>query len=275
LAMCATFVVTVLALSALRYAITGIPISHRVIGILIGGILITILGAVDDKYSVPAKVKLAGQIIVALFMVKQLFGVHMLLDSQTHVVILDTDMSPIIGALFTVFWIVAITNTINLIDGLDGLAAGICGIAALTFVVIGLMTHVVGEAMLAAALVGICAGFLRYNFHPARVFMGDAGSHFLGFTIAMLSVTKNWKAATGVAFAVPILILSVPIFDTAFAIVRRLRRGQPIFAADKGHLHHRLLNMGLNQRSVVLTIYTLTILGCALALLLLRGRMSH
>ena len=90
--------------------------------------------------------------------------------------------------------------------------------------------------MLAAALVGICAGFLRYNFHPARVFMGDAGSHFLGFTIAMLSVTKNWKAATGVAFAVPILILSVPIFDTAFAIVRRLRRGQPIFAADKGHV---------------------------------------
>ena len=130
-----------------------------------------------------------------------------------------------------------------------------------------------GEAILAAAVAGVCLGFLRYNFHPARVFMGDAGSHFLGFTIGALSILQNWKVATGIAFAIPVLVLAVPIFDTGFAIIRRLRRGQPIFSPDKGHLHHRLLNLGLDHRTVVLTIYLMTAVGCALALVLAQARM--
>ncbi len=275
LAMCAAFVLAVLALIPFSARWLGEPfLDSRVLGILVGGILITILGAVDDKYSVPAKIKLLGQVLVATLMVLPIFGVRLLPLDPHQLVIFNMDMSVAAGSIFTVLWIVAITNTINLIDGLDGLAAGISGIAAFTFAVIGVvMRGAIGEAMLAAAIVGVCLGFLRYNAHPARVFMGDAGSHFLGFTIAALSVLQNWKVATGVAFAVPILILSVPIFDTAFAIVRRLHRGQPIFSPDKGHLHHRLLSTGMHQRSVVWTIYLLTIVGCTLALLIARDRM--
>jgi UDP-GlcNAc:undecaprenyl-phosphate GlcNAc-1-phosphate transferase len=248
-------------------------INSRVAGIVIGGVLVTILGAIDDKYSVSPKVKLLGQIICAAVMVI-CFNVRPL-------VIFDFDLinNPnleIYSYIIGIIWVVAITNTINLIDGLDGLAAGTCGIVAMTFVTIAMVTREAsGEAMLAAALAGVCLGFLRYNFNPARVFMGDAGSHFLGFTIAGLSLLHNWKVATGVAFAVPILVLAVPIFDTLFAIIRRAWRHQPIFSADKGHLHHRLLALGMNQRLVVLTIYLLTAVCCIVAVILARGRMPQ
>lgn len=272
LAMYAGFVLTVFAMVPLRHYLLGEPfdaiINRQVIGVLIGGTLMTAVGAIDDKYNVPAKLKLLGQILAAVVLVLPVFGVRFMVAFNV-----DLNHYFWLGSLLTILWIVAVTNTINLIDGLDGLAAGISGIAALTFVIISVaIKGTFGEALLAAAVFGVCLGFLRYNFHPARVFMGDAGSHFLGFTIAALSILQNWKVATGVAFAIPMLILAVPIFDTAFAIVRRLRRGQPIFSPDKGHLHHRLLNLGLGQRSVVLTIYALTVLGCALALLLTRTR---
>lgn len=263
LAMYATFLVTVLIMAAFSVDM----LNTRVLGILIGGALITTLGALDDKFSVPAKWKLLGQIACAALVTLPLFNVRML-------VIFGVDLPFWLGALLTVLWIVAITNTINLIDGLDGLAAGVSGFAALTFVVIAVFLQgSFNFAILAIALVGITLGFLRYNFHPARVFMGDAGSHFLGFTLAALSVLDNWKVVTGVSLAVPVLILAVPIFDTAFAIIRRLRRGQPIFSPDKGHLHHRLLGLGLNQRTVVLCIYLFTAIGCALAVLLACARM--
>jgi UDP-GlcNAc:undecaprenyl-phosphate GlcNAc-1-phosphate transferase len=178
--------------------------------------------------------------------------------------------------LLTICWVVAVTNAINLIDGLDGLAAGISGIAALTFLIITILLHgTTGAMMMAAALFGACVGFLFYNFHPARVFMGDAGSHFLGYTFAALSVYKNFKLATGITIIVPLLVLAVPIFDTTFAIIRRLLRGQPIFSPDKGHLHHRLLKLGLDQRDVVLIIYILTALSCALALVLTHARFGY
>jgi UDP-GlcNAc:undecaprenyl-phosphate GlcNAc-1-phosphate transferase len=268
LAIFAAFALTVFIMAPFHWNMDGNNLLNpRVLGILAGAVLVTALGALDDKFQVPAKLKLLGQILAASVLVLPVFGVRM-------VVAFDADLHPLLGALLTVLWVVAVTNTINLIDGLDGLAAGISGIAALTFVVISVtMKGTIGFAILAAALAGACLGFLRYNYHPAKVFMGDAGSHFLGFTIAALSVLQNWKVATGVAFAVPLLILAVPIFDTTFAIVRRLRRGQPIFSPDKGHLHHRLLNMGLNQQQVVVTIYLLTALGCTLALLLARARL--
>ncbi|MHB9132092.1 MAG: MraY family glycosyltransferase [Armatimonadota bacterium] len=268
LAMYTSFLLTVLLVTPMRHILFDQSmLNGKVMGILVGGLLMTTLGALDDKFNVPAKVKLFGQIFSAIVLVLPVFGVRM-------AVAFDADLPWWLGMALTVIWVVAVTNTINLIDGLDGLAAGISGLAAMTFVIISLgMKGAIGEAILAAALVGVCAGFLRYNFHPAKVFMGDAGSHFLGFTIAALSILQNWKVATGLAFAVPILILAVPIFDTAFAIIRRLRRGQPIFSPDKGHLHHRLLNLGLDQRSVVLTIYLLTAIGCLLALFLARYRL--
>lgn len=267
LAMFGAFIITTLALAPVRYYLLHENmLNERVIGILVGGTLMTAVGALDDKYNVPAKLKLLGQIVAATVAV---LPFHLRLMVAFNV---DIPIWP--AVVLTVIWIVAITNTVNLIDGLDGLAAGICAIAAATFVIIGVfMKGTTGEAMLAAMVVGVCLGFLHYNFHPAKVFMGDAGSHFLGFTIAVLSVLQNWKVATGVAFAVPILILAVPIFDTAFAVLRRLHRGQPIFSPDKGHIHHRLLSLGLNQRSVVLVIYLLTAFGCMLALLLTRTRL--
>lgn len=267
LAMFGAFIITTLALAPMRYyLLRENMLNERVIGILLGGTLMTAVGALDDKYNVPAKLKLLGQIVAATVAV---LPFHLRLMVAFNV---DIPIWP--AVVLTVIWIVAITNTVNLIDGLDGLAAGICAIAAATFVIIAVfMKGTTGEAMLAAMVVGVCLGFLHYNFYPAKVFMGDAGSHFLGFTIAVLSVLQNWKVATGVAFAVPILILAVPIFDTAFAVLRRLHRGQPIFSPDKDHIHHRLLNLGLNQRSVVLVIYLLTALGCMLALLLTRTRL--
>ncbi len=273
LGMGAAFIVSIFLITPLRQWLTNANMFNpRVAGIIIGGILVTILGAVDDKYSVPPKVKLLGQILCAAVMVIY-FDVR-------PMVIFDIDLidkpMAIYSYIFGIIWVVAITNTINLIDGLDGLAAGTCGIVAMTFVTIALVTReATGEAMLAAALAGVCIGFLRYNFNPAKVFMGDAGSHFLGFTIAGLSLLHNWKVATGVAFAVPILVLAVPIFDTLFAIIRRAWRHQPIFTADKGHLHHRLLALGMNQRLVVLTIYLLTAICCIVAVFLARGRMPQ
>jgi UDP-GlcNAc:undecaprenyl-phosphate GlcNAc-1-phosphate transferase len=290
LAMYVSFVLAILGVSLFRHETLIIDghLNGRTMGILVGGLLITTLGALDDKYNIPAKVKLLGQILAACVLTLPVFGVRMVVafdfDFTTaplnpHATWLGLPVSlwmTILSYVLTVVWVVAVTNTINLIDGLDGLAAGIAGLAAITFVSIGVgMKGAIGEAILAAALAGACIGFLRYNFHPAKVFMGDAGSHFLGFTIAALSVLQNWKVATGIVFAVPVLILAVPIFDTAFAIIRRLRRGQPIFSPDKGHLHHRLLKMGLDQRLVVLTIYLLTAAGCLLALLLAQARLWH
>lgn len=284
LAMAAAFILTVLIVIPLRGQFipeeldpSGSVFNSRIWGVLVGAVLMTLLGALDDKYSLPAKVKLLGQIAVAILIA--FMGVRMVvafdipfMDTQYHNYPLWREG---LGYLFTVLWVVAITNTINLIDGLDGLAAGVSGLAALTFVFISVfMKGTLGFAIIAMALAGVCVGFLRYNFHPAKVFMGDAGSHFLGFTIAALSILQNWKVAAGITFAVPVLILAVPIFDTAFAILRRLRRGQPIFGADKGHLHHRLLNMGMNQRQVVLSIYLLTALGCILALFLSHTRLK-
>ena len=268
LAIFTAFLLTVFALAPFRYYLLhDNMLNTKVVGILLCGLLMTAIGALDDKYSLPAKYKLLGQILVSTLVVV-VFHVR-------FVVVFDVNIHPQnwFGVPLTILWIVAVTNTINLIDGLDGLAAGISSIAALTFIVISLIKGSIGEALLAAALLGACLGFLRYNFHPAKVFMGDAGSHFLGFTIAVLSVLQNWKVVTGIVLAIPVLILAVPIFDTTFAIVRRLRRGQPIFSPDKGHLHHRLLNLGLDHRTVVLMIYLFTAIGCALAVLLAYARL--
>ncbi len=282
LAMFAAFALTVLVmflagfdrLLSLDDGLLNLLHNSRVQGILIGATLITLVGAVDDKFQVPAKMKLLGQILTAVLVTVSFFGLRFFLHAPSAAdagtfMLFNQPLSYWGSVVLSVCWIVGITNTLNLIDGLDGLAAGVCGFAALSFLVINVTTTgSLGFAILCAALVGTCIGFLRYNFHPAKVFMGDAGSHFLGFTIAALSILQNWKVATLTVFAIPVLILAVPIFDTAFAIIRRLLRRQPIFMPDRGHLHHRLLSMGLNQRTVVLTIYLLTAVGCLFAVMI-------
>ncbi len=269
LAMYVGFLVAVIVLEVVVWKLTGQNLVHRKIaGILFGGALITALGAYDDKYNIKASYKLLGQALIAAMLVFPPFELRMAVAFNTD--IFGPQQSSLVGLILssalTIIWIVLVTNIINLIDGLDGLAAGVSGISALTFVVIALLLKgPSSDPILAAAVVGSCIGFLRYNFSPARIFMGDAGSHFLGYTIGALSLLYNYKVATGLAFAIPVLILAVPIFDTIFAIVRRMFRGKPIFTADKGHLHHRLLNMGLTQPQAVLTIYAITTIGCLIA----------
>ena len=160
----------------------------------------------------------------------------------------------------TIFWVVGITNTVNLIDGLDGLAAGVSTIAAITICLVALQQGDVFIATLTACLAGAAVGFLYYNFNPAKIFMGDSGSMFLGFMLSGISVIGAVKAATTIAIIVPILALGLPIMDTTFAIVRRYRGGVPIFKPDKGHLHHRLLDLGFSQRQAVLLMYVISAL---------------
>ena len=160
----------------------------------------------------------------------------------------------------TIFWLVGLTNTVNLIDGLDGLAAGVSTIASITIFLVALQHGIILVAVLTAALAGAAFGFLYYNFNPAKIFMGDSGSQFLGFMLAGISVIGAVKSAATIALIVPILALGLPILDTTFAIVRRYRGGVPIFKPDKGHLHHRLLDLGFSQRQAVLLMYVISAL---------------
>jgi UDP-GlcNAc:undecaprenyl-phosphate GlcNAc-1-phosphate transferase len=249
---------------------TGLEAGQRhVLGIFVGATAIALLGALDDRFEVPAVVKLIGQIGCAALLIP--FGVMVAGISNPFA---GTWIAfPVwVGWLVTIGWVVAITNAINLIDGLDGLAAGICGIASFSLAVFAAAQGQVGPAVIAAAVCGATLGFLPYNFHPARVFMGDLGSHFLGFTIASIAVIGAFKIAASMAILLPLLVLAVPIFDTAFAIARRYRRRQPIFQGDTGHLHHRLLAKGLTQAQTVLVIYAIAAVFCFLAYLVSRLR---
>jgi UDP-GlcNAc:undecaprenyl-phosphate GlcNAc-1-phosphate transferase len=234
----------------------------KLTGLIIGGALIYLVGAADDIWGLSAKVKFLLQIacacVVCFFDVRITFFTNLAGGGQTYI-------GNIAGFLITVVWIVGITNTINLIDGLDGLAAGVAAIASLSIA----YTAFVSESMYTAtvlmiAVAGGALGFLPFNFHPARIFMGDGGALFLGFMLASGSVIGPVKSATVIATVVPALVLGLPIFDTAFAILRRLAGGRPIMEADKGHLHHRLMAAGLGQKQAVLTLYGISgVMGVA------------
>lgn len=233
-------------------------------GLVAGAAMIFGLGIADDLKPLPAKFKLLVQIAAAGLAVY--LGVRIdFLSNPTGGLIL---LSPMVAVPLTVFWLVGITNTINLIDGLDGLAGGVSLIAASTTALIAWQTHQIAITLLALALMGATIGFLRYNWNPAKIFMGDSGSLFLGFTLAALSVIGVLKLVATAALIVPVLILGVPIFDTAFAIVRRALQRRPIFSPDRGHLHHRLLGLGFSQRRAVLIIYGICLLLGGLALTL-------
>lgn len=226
--------------------------SNLISALLIGGTLIVLLGALDDKYDLSAKLKLVVQIAAACIVV---FGFDVKIDLLN--IPFGSAMQPVgewISIPLTIIWIVGVTNAINLIDGLDGLAAGVSGIAIATILVMGILMGNETVILLAAVLLGSIGGFLYFNFHPAKIFMGDSGSLFLGFALATLSML-GFKQITVVSFVTPLLIIGVPLSDTFFAIVRRWVQKKPIFAPDKGHLHHCLQQLGFSHRMTVLIIY--------------------
>jgi UDP-GlcNAc:undecaprenyl-phosphate GlcNAc-1-phosphate transferase len=172
-----------------------------------------------------------------------------------------------VGIPLTVLWIVAIMNMVNFLDGLDGLAAGVCAISGFTFCVIALSLGRPEPAILAAIVLGACLGFLRHNFYPARIFMGDSGALLLGFTLGALAVQGLLKTAAVATLLFPLLVLAVPIIDTSFVVAKRIKYGQPVYAADQTHLHHRFLNIGFSERRAALTLWAWCALlaGAALA----------
>ena len=233
-------------------------------GLLAGGTIIVAIGIIDDYRDLPAKVKLLGQIFAACVLVIGFdVRIDVITDPLGDFIYLEYFAIPA-----TIFWVVGLTNTVNLIDGLDGLAAGVSSIAAVTIFLVAMEEGIPFVAMITAALAGAAIGFLYYNVNPARIFMGDTGSMFLGFMLAGISVIGAVKSAATIALIVPILALGLPILDTTFAIVRRARNHRPIFKPDKGHLHHRLLAHGFTQKQAVLLMYVVSALFglCALAL---------
>lgn len=220
--------------------------------VIVGGTIIIITGALDDRFELSAKVKFLLQIIAACVVV-------FVFDVQIHFVNMPfgSNMQHLVEWIsipITILWIVGVTNAINLIDGLDGLAAGVSGIGILTILVMAIITGMQPVILLSVLLIGSIAGFMKYNFHPAKIFMGDSGALFLGFCIAMLSL-YTFKQVTLVSLVIPLLIIGVPLSDTLFAIIRRLSNRKPIWVADKGHLHHRLQDLGFSHRKTVLIIW--------------------
>ena len=238
--------------------------------ILIGGTLIYVLGVVDDLTDLDARIKFGCQAAIAILMYFMGLRIEFITNyfgGGGH-----WQFGTALCFIVTILWIVGITNTINLIDGLDGLAAGVAAIAALSIAYVayihgdryGMMIVCIGMM----ALAGGALGFLPYNFYPAKLFMGDSGSLFLGFMIAIFSVISPLKRSTLLAVIVPVLVLGIPIFDTLLAIVRRILSGKPIMSPDKEHLHHRLMKSGYGQRRAVLMIYGIsTIMGMAAVLM--------
>lgn len=241
--------------------------------ILLGSVIIVVLGVVDDITPLPAKFKFLIQIVAALIPALNGVVIHVLSNPNLLSKNPYWDMG-VLSIPVTVLWIVAITNAVNLIDGLDGLAIGVSAISATTVLVISLLVSEVQVAVVMAALVGACVGFMPYNLNPAKMFMGDTGATFLGYILACMSVEGLFKSWAIISFAVPFLILGLPIFDTAFAFIRRIAHGQSPMQADRSHIHHRLIDMGLNQKQAVATLYVISaILGLSAVVLTTSGEL--
>lgn len=251
----------------LGYILYG-EISTQMISILIGSFLLIIVGMIDDINSVPAKYKLIVQIIAASIVV--LYGNL----SFTEISLLGKRIffNKIIGSIFSIIFIVAITNAINLIDGLDGLAAGISSIYFLTIAIIAIILNRLGglDIIISLIMLGSTLGFLVHNFPPAKIFMGDSGSLFLGFMISVIALL-GYKVTTFTSLIVPIVILAIPIFDTVFAILRRLLKGQNIGVADKEHFHHQLLKMKYSPMKSIIIIYLINIAFASVSIFYVLG----
>ena len=242
-----------------------LPWNEETRGILAGAALIALVGAVDDarEGGLSPVLKLAGQCAAGLIAVLS----EVRVDNMTVPFVEPLDLDAW-GIPLTLFGIVAVMNVVNFTDGVDGLAAGVCTIAAVTFAVIALSLDRIDAGVLAAATAGASAGFLRHNFHPASVFMGDSGSNLLGFLLACIAIQGVLKTAAVVALFFPLVILAVPALDATFVVAKRIKHGRPVHAADRWHFHHRFANIGFSQRRTVLYLYAWTVSLAALALAL-------
>ncbi len=243
---------------------------NKMMGIMVGALLITLIGIVDDIKPVQAKYKLLVQIIVAFILVfadVRILGISSIFNlSQT--ILIDDFLSVVV----TVLWVVGITNTLNLIDGLDGLSGGIATISAITLAYVAFANGRIEVAVMTLIVAGACLGFLPYNFNPARIFIGDTGALFLGYILAVISIEGTLKISTAFTFFAPVLALGIPIFDTFYAIVRRMAAGKHPFEADRGHLHHRVLDLGFGQKRTVLFLYLVNSLLGLSGVFLLQGQ---
>ena len=248
-----------------------LPLTEQLRTMLLGSVIIVILGIIDDIHALSAKLKFCVQIVAALIAVSGGNTIEFL----SNINIFSSNPYWELGWLkypITILWITGITNAVNLIDGLDGLACGVSTISSMTLLVIALIVSEPDIAILTAALAGACIGFLPYNLNPAKIFMGDTGSTFLGFILATASIQGLFKFHMIISFAVPFLMLGLPIFDTCFAIIRRVSHGQSPMAPDRGHIHHRLIDFGFSQKQAVATLYIISaILGLSAVVLTTAG----
>ncbi len=247
--------------------------SRQLFGTLAGAAVIAVMGFIDDCKDLPAKLKFVIQIIAALVVI---FAGNIKISVFTNPNFLSDNpywvLPSWLSVGLTVIWIVFITNAVNFIDGLDGLAAGVSAIMSVSLVFISIRVGEYPIAILGIALMGSCFGFLPFNFNPAKIFMGDTGSTFLGFMLATLSIQGVFKSYAVISFAVPLLILGLPLFDALFAMIRRILKGQNPMAADRGHLHHRLVDMGFSQKQTVFILYAISgVLGITAVLLAENG----
>lgn len=228
----------------------------EIMGFLIGGTVITGIGLLDDFFDLPAITKFFGQILAALIVINAGVRIEFIADATKSSLI----NLGFLSLPFTFLWIVGMANAINFIDGLDGLAAGVAGISATTLGVVALMTGRYDAGVLAFMLAGASFGFLPHNFSETKkIFMGDAGSNFLGYSLAVVSILGMVKVAAIFSMLIPALILAVPIFDTSFAIFRRVIQGKSPFEADNKHLHHRIAGMGFSHKQTSLIIFGVNI----------------
>lgn len=230
--------------------------------LLLGGMLLLALGAWDDRFALSAWPKLGVQLLVAGIAIAYGFQIRHFTDPITHTRFLLPDWLMVIA---TTLWIVGITNAMNLIDGLDGLCSGIGAIIAATLAIVCFQGGQLPGVVFGAALVGALLGFLPFNFNPARIFLGDAGAYFIGYTLSLLAL-ESYRQLSLLTFLVPLLALAVPLLDVGLSVLRRLRRREAIFRPDRAHMHHRLLYFQGSQRQAVLSLYFLTACFCVIAL---------
>jgi UDP-GlcNAc:undecaprenyl-phosphate GlcNAc-1-phosphate transferase len=244
-------------------ALAFLDLSSESRGLLLGAAVAIVVGAVDDFRGLSPPVKLGGQLLAAAM--PPVFGVW--IDRFTFPFLGIVELPEWAGIPLSMLFIVAVMNMVNFLDGLDGLAAGVCAIAGTTYAVLALSLGKIDAAILSAIVAGACIGFLRHNFFPARIFMGDSGALCLGFLLAAVSIQGLLKTASTVVLLLPLLVLAVPILDTSFVVARRLKHGHPVYAADRSHLHHRFLDIGFSQRRAAVTmwLWCLTLAGAALA----------
>lgn len=238
------------------------PQHEYIVEILLGAIVIIMTGALDDRFSLKPVVKLTGQLIAASFLLSS----GLIIDRITLPVFGIVDLG-VFSVLVTLLWIVGITNAINLIDGLDGLATGVSTIALTSMFIMAIIDVRVMAAYLCVVLIGANLGFLYHNFYPAKIYMGDTGSNFLGYMIAVVSILGLFKNIALFSFIIPIIVLAVPIFDTLFAILRRALNKERIMMADNKHVHYQLINAGYSHRTAVLILYAFSALFGIMAVL--------